>query len=69
MPTMLNEDRLGELLLRWDELRRQGCDETARELCTDCPELVEELARRIEAVRDVDSVLDIEDTGDLSKPM
>ena len=29
MPTELNEDRLDELLLRWDELRRQGCDETA----------------------------------------
>ena len=64
MPTKLNEDRLGELLLRWDELRRQGRDVTARELCADCPELVEELARRIEAVRKMDSVLDIEDTAD-----
>ena len=68
MPTKLNEDRLGELLLRWDELRRQGRDVTARELCTDCPELVEGLARRIEAVRKVDSVLDIEDTAGLSTP-
>ena len=30
MPTKLNEERLGELLLRWDELRRQGRDVTAR---------------------------------------
>jgi eukaryotic-like serine/threonine-protein kinase len=63
MTTKLNEDRLVELLQRWDELRRQGCDVTARELCTDCPELAEELARRIEAVREVESVLDIEHTG------
>ena len=62
MSTEPTEDRLGELLLRWDELRRQGRDLTAGELCTDCPELVDELARRIEAVRDMDSVLDIEDT-------
>ncbi len=57
-----NEDRLGELLLRWDELRRQGRDLTAGELCTDCPELLQELARRIEAVREMDSVLASEET-------
>jgi serine/threonine protein kinase/Flp pilus assembly protein TadD len=68
MPPELNEDRLGELLLRWDELRRQGCDVTAVELCTECPELLEELNRRIEAVRNMDSVLGIEDTALVSKP-
>ena len=35
MPTKLSEDRLGELLLRWDELRRQGRDLPAGELCAD----------------------------------
>jgi hypothetical protein len=57
-----NEDRLGELLLLWDELRRQGRAVTVGELCTDCPELVQELARRIEAVREMDSVLASEET-------
>jgi serine/threonine protein kinase/tetratricopeptide (TPR) repeat protein len=68
MPTKRNEDRLGELLVRWDELHQQGCDMTAQELCTDCPELVEELARRIEALGKMDSVLDIEDTAGPSNP-
>ena len=45
------EDRLGELLLRWDELRRQGRDVPAEDLCADCPELAAELRRRIEVVR------------------
>ena len=61
-----NEDRLGELLLQWDELRRQGRDVTARELCNDCPELFQELDRRIEAVRAMDSVLKSEETQHLS---
>jgi serine/threonine protein kinase/Flp pilus assembly protein TadD len=56
------EDRLGELLLRWDELRRQGCDPSAAELCADCPELADELRRRIGLVRDMDSVLDVDPT-------
>jgi serine/threonine protein kinase len=57
-----NEGRLVEWLLQWDELRRQGRDVTAGELCTDGPELVQELARRIEAVRAMDSVLESEET-------
>ncbi len=60
MSSVPTEDRLGELLLRWDELRRQGRDLSAGELCADCPELADELGRRIEAVRDMESVLDIE---------
>ena len=68
MSTVLTEDRLGELLLRWDELRRQGCDKTARELGTDSPELVEALARRIEVIRKMDRVLDLEDSPDLWRP-
>jgi serine/threonine protein kinase len=57
-----DEDRLGKLLLRWDVLRRQGREVTARELCTDWPELVPELDRRIEVVRAMDRVLDVEAT-------
>ena len=62
----LNEERLDELLLRWDELRRQGRDVTAGELCDGCPELIPETARRIEAVRAMDSVLESGETRYLS---
>ncbi len=54
------EDRLGDLLLRWDELRRQGQIASAEDLCATSPELVDELRRRIVAVREMDCVLDFE---------
>jgi hypothetical protein len=43
------EDRLLDLLVRWDELRRQGRDATADDICSDCPELAGKLRGRIEA--------------------
>ncbi len=43
--------KVSELLLRWDELRDLGQDVSALELCRACPELTEEVARRIEALR------------------
>jgi serine/threonine-protein kinase len=58
MSSVPTEDRLGELLLHWDEQRRRGRDLSARELCADCPELAPELRRRIEAVRRMDSALE-----------
>jgi hypothetical protein len=42
--------RVSELLLRWQELRREGQVVTAAELCADCPELAGELQRRMETV-------------------
>ena len=36
-----------DLLLRWEELHEQGQSLSADELCSTCPELAEELARRI----------------------
>ena len=62
MSSVPTEDRLGELLLRWDELRRQGREPSAGELCADCPERVDELRRRIAVVRDLEPVLDVEPT-------
>jgi eukaryotic-like serine/threonine-protein kinase len=49
-PGERTEDRLDELLLRWDEARREGEDVPADRLCGECPELAGELARRIRAV-------------------
>jgi tetratricopeptide (TPR) repeat protein/tRNA A-37 threonylcarbamoyl transferase component Bud32 len=48
---MTDEDRLADLLLHWDELREQGQDVSAEELCRDWPHLVPALARRIHALK------------------
>jgi serine/threonine protein kinase len=47
-------EQLEELLLRWEELAEAGQPVTAHELCRDCPELVEELQKRIDALREMD---------------
>jgi serine/threonine protein kinase len=44
---------ISDLLLRWEELREQGQTVSAEELCRDCPELAEEVRRRIEALEAV----------------
>lgn len=48
-----DEDLLAELLLQWEELRDRGQDTPASELCQEHPHLVEELARRIKALKAV----------------
>lgn len=45
-----DEELLADLLLRWEELRDQGQDITAQELCQDHPDLIDQLARRINAL-------------------
>jgi serine/threonine protein kinase len=46
-----DDDRLADLLIRWEELRDQGREVSAADLCQDCPSLAEPLARRIAALR------------------
>ncbi len=46
-----DEDLLADLLLRWEELRDGGQDTSANELCQSQPHLIEELARRIKALK------------------
>jgi serine/threonine-protein kinase len=41
---------VSELLLRWEELRERGQPVSPEELCRDCPELVGDVRRRIEAL-------------------
>jgi serine/threonine-protein kinase len=48
---MTDSDQISELLLHWEELREQGQDVSARELCGTCPELVPEVERRIQALQ------------------
>ena len=50
MPTL---DPVGELLLRWEELRDEGKSVPVEELCRDCPELTDVIRRRIQALEAV----------------
>ena len=60
-----DQDRLSDLLLRWEELRELGQDTPASELCKDDSHLIEELARCIHALK-VTSWLDKPITNDES---
>jgi serine/threonine protein kinase len=44
------DDRLEQLILRWQELHEAGRPVSARELCADCPELTERLRRSLRAL-------------------
>jgi serine/threonine protein kinase len=69
MSSVPTEDRLRELLLRWDELRQEGRDLSAVELCADCPELIDELLRRrIAGGRGLGPILDVEPTRPVATP-
>lgn len=47
----MTEERLDGLLLRWQESKQRGKELSATNLCVDCPELAEELAKRIDFLR------------------
>src|SRR5262249_36129414 len=51
------EDRLNSLLSAWQEQQLQGHDVSAAELCRDCPELAEELGRRIAVLRQMNELV------------
>lgn len=56
---MSTATRLGDLLLEWQESRAQGQPATAASLCADCPELVSELQRQIDALQKMEALLDL----------
>ena len=61
-----DDERLADLLVRWEELREQGQDVSALELCQDCPHLVDELERRINALEVIswlDKPIDVPDSN------
>jgi serine/threonine-protein kinase len=53
---MSPSEQISDLLLRWDELREQGQEPSAAELCRDCPELAAEVDRQIQALRAMSGV-------------
>jgi hypothetical protein len=50
---MPDDDKLVDLLVRWEELHERGQDVTAEELCRDCPELVQPLKERMQALQKI----------------
>jgi predicted Ser/Thr protein kinase len=51
------DPRLIERLLRWEELHEQGQTVSPEELCGDCPELVADLRKQIDALQALEPVL------------
>src|SRR5262245_18577160 len=51
---------VSELVLRWQERQQQGQTVTPEELCSDCPELLDELKRQIRAVVSMESFVGLE---------
>ena len=47
----LPDDRLHQLLELWDDLRKQGLEPSPEELCQNDPQLLEELRKRIDAIK------------------
>ena len=60
---MAESEQLADLLIRWEELRQQGGNPSAEQLCSDCPQLVSGLKRRIRALQKMESVLGIASTA------
>jgi serine/threonine protein kinase/mono/diheme cytochrome c family protein len=52
-------ETIDELLLRWQELRRQDPRPSIRELCADHPSLAEELASRVAAFESMEAMLGV----------
>ena len=47
----MNEEQILDLLVRWDDLRSQEKEISPEELCSECPELLEEVRRRIASLK------------------
>ena len=60
---MAESEQLADLLICWEELRQQGVNPSAEQLCADCPELADELKRRLRAMRKMESVLGVDPTS------
>ena len=54
---MSTEERVLDLVLRWEELREAGRPVSPEELCRDCPELLPILVKRLRSLESMDSLL------------
>src|SRR5262245_43738768 len=53
----MSSDRVDDLLLLWEELSERGESVTPEELCRDCPDLLDELRRRVQVRQALDPAL------------
>lgn len=53
----MNDERLTDLLLEWEEARDQGKPVTPEQLCRDCPELLPRLKKKIAALEALNPLL------------
>jgi len=58
---MPDDNRLIDLIVRWEELREEGQDVSAEILCRDCPELLPVLRERLKALDAVNVALGTDD--------
>src|SRR5947209_17237373 len=56
---MATAPEASELLLRWQDLRRQGTPVTPEELCAGCPERAADLRRQIRAIESMEAMLGV----------
>jgi serine/threonine protein kinase len=61
-------EQVSELLLRWQELRQQGRNPPAEELCADCPELIPPLRQQIQAMQSMEAVLGLHEKAQGEPP-
>jgi hypothetical protein len=60
----MNEDRLDDLLVMWDERRKEGRELSAEELCENDPELIEDLKRGIHAITAMRPFVELDDDSE-----
>ena len=51
---MTDEEKISDLLLRWEEAQERGEDLDAESLCADCPQLMESVRKQIATLRRMD---------------
>src|SRR5262249_61810868 len=56
-PSMETEARVDALIDRWEEMQEHGTPLTIEALCSDCPELVVEVRRRLGSLKEKDAAL------------
>ncbi len=61
---MLDDDRIGDLVVQWGQAWEQGQELSVDELCLDNPELKDEVAERIQSVKDMSWLNESDDNSD-----
>ena len=59
---MSHVDQVADLLLEWDDARANGRELTPEELCSDCPDLVDEVREGIRELQSTDWLFAADET-------